>query len=88
MFRGIEKPTLFLYPIDESGEAVGDDFPIVGGFFNRAIKAVGGIAALGATIAPIRCHLGDIPANQTKKRDWLTAIVLVQHEKEACECCS
>ena len=82
MFRGIENPILFLYPIDEFGEAVGDEIPIVGGFLDRAVEAVGGIAALGAAIAPMQYATSETyEPTRPRKRDRLAAIILFQHAK-------
>ena len=54
------------------------DIPVVGGFLDKALDAVGGIEALDAAINPIRCHLEDLRTNHTKKMDRLPTILFVR----------
>ena len=59
-----------MYPIHKSGEAVGDNIPVVVRFLDKSVKEVGGIAALGAAITLIRCYPGCI-RNQPEQQKRL-----------------
>ncbi|XP_062516056.1 uncharacterized protein LOC134191457 [Corticium candelabrum] len=75
------KAIIFLCLIDASGEVVGDEISFVGRFLNKTVEYVGGVEALSAAIVPIRWYLGDAQTNQSKKKDQLAAIVLLQDTK-------